>query len=73
GRFLLKANTPIEEFNEFFDVILDTENVDTVAGFVINGFTFLPEQMNDIDLQGFNFKVLKTDTRRLHLLEVTRI
>ncbi len=48
-------------------------DVDTVAGFVIAGFTYLPEQMSNIDLQGFNFKVLKTDSRRLHLLEVRRI
>jgi len=73
GRFLLNASTPIEEFNEFFGVTLDAKNVDTVAGFVINKFTFLPEQMSDIDIQGFNFKVLKTDSRRLHLLEVTKI
>jgi magnesium and cobalt transporter len=73
GRYLLKANTSLEEFNEFFEVTLDADDVDTVAGFVITGFTYLPEQMNEIDLQGFNFKVLKTDSRRLHLLEVTRI
>ncbi|HIM54059.1 MAG TPA: CBS domain-containing protein [Gammaproteobacteria bacterium] len=73
GRYLLKANTPLEEFNEFFDVTLDAGDVDTVAGFVITGFTYLPEQMSEIDLQGFNFKVLKTDSRRLHLLEVTKI
>ncbi|HCX13591.1 MAG TPA: magnesium/cobalt efflux protein [Gammaproteobacteria bacterium] len=73
GRYLLKANTPLEEFNEFFEVTLDADDVDTVAGFVITGFTYLPEQMSEIDLQGFNFKVLKTDSRRLHLLEVTKI
>ncbi|MBE8190178.1 MAG: CBS domain-containing protein [Candidatus Thioglobus sp.] len=73
GRFLLKADTSLEEFNEFFQVQLEAENVDTVAGFVIAGFTYLPEQMRDIDLQGFNFKVLKTDSRRLHLLEVSKI
>ena len=73
GRYLLKANTPLEEFNEFFEVTLDADDVDTVAGFVITGFTYLPEQMSEIDLQGFNFKVLKTDSRRLYLLEVTRI
>lgn len=73
GRFLLKANTSLEEFNNFFKVSLTAENIDTVAGFVIKGFTYLPEQMSDIDLQGFNFKVLKTDSRRLHLLEVKQI
>ncbi|MEK9574978.1 MAG: CBS domain-containing protein [Gammaproteobacteria bacterium] len=73
GRYLLKSGTPIEEFNEFFDVILDIENVDTIAGFVVNGFTYLPDQMSEIDLQGFRFKVLKSDSRRLHLLEVRKI
>jgi Mg2+/Co2+ transporter CorC len=29
--------------------------------------------MSAIDLHGFNFQVLKTDTRRLYLLEVKRI
>lgn len=73
GRYLLKANTPLEEFNNFFKVSLAIDDIDTVAGFVIAGFTYLPEQMSEIDLQGFNFKVLKTDSRRLHLLEVRQI
>jgi len=33
----------------------------------------LPDQMSEIDLQGFRFKVLKSDSRRLHLLEVRKI
>jgi len=73
GRFLLKANTPIEEFEEFFEVQLICEDIDTVAGVVIAGFTRLPEQMDEISLQGFKFKVLKTDSRRIHLLEVERL
>ncbi|ABL02682.1 CBS domain containing protein [Candidatus Ruthia magnifica str. Cm (Calyptogena magnifica)] len=72
GRFLLKANIPIEEFDEFFGVKLQVENIDTVAGLVIKGFTRLPEQMDEISLQGFDFKILKTDSRRIHLLEVER-
>jgi magnesium and cobalt transporter len=72
GRYLLKGHTPIEEFNEFFNVKLQVEDVDTVAGLVIAGFTYLPEQLDEIDLQGFHFKVLKADSRRLRSLEVTR-
>jgi magnesium and cobalt transporter len=72
NRYLLKANTPVEEFNQYFEVTLAVDNVDTVAGFVIAGFTKLPEQMDEITLQGFDFKVLKTDSRRIHLLEVIR-
>jgi len=72
GRFLLKADTPIEEFDKFFGVKLQVENIDTVAGLVIKGFTCLPEQMDKISLQGFDFKILKTDSRRIHLLEIER-
>ena len=72
GRYLLQANTTLVEFNEFFESNISNEDYDTVAGLVISGFSFLPEQMSEINLHGFNFKVLKTDTRRLQLLEVKR-
>ncbi len=72
GRYLLQANTPLAEFNEFFESNITSDNYDTVAGLVISGFSYLPEQMSEISLHGFQFKVLKTDTRRLHLLEVQR-
>ena len=73
GRYLLQANTPLIEFNEFFETSIANEEYDTVAGLVISGFTYLPEQMSEITLHGFQFKVLKTDSRRIHLLEVQRI
>ena len=70
GRYLLQANTTLNEFNEFFDSNIRSDDYDTVAGLVISGFSYLPEQMSEIHLHGFQFKVLKTDNRRLHLLEV---
>ncbi len=73
GRYLLQANTPLIEFNEFFETSIKNEDYDTVAGLVITGFTYLPEQMSEITLHGFQFKVLKTDSRRIHLLEVQRV
>lgn len=72
GRYLLHASTPITEFNEFFETSIKSDDFDTVAGMVIAGFTYLPEQMSEINLYGFQFKVLKTDSRRLHLLEAIR-
>ena len=72
GRYLLQANTPLVEFNEFFESNIISDNYDTVAGLVISGFSYLPKQMSEISLHGFQFKVLKTDTRRLLLLEVQR-
>jgi magnesium and cobalt transporter len=70
GRYLLQANTTLSEFNEFFDANIMSDDYDTVAGLVISGFSYLPEQLSEINLHGFQFKVLKTDNRRLILLEV---
>jgi magnesium and cobalt transporter len=73
GRYLLQANTTLIEFNEFFETSITNKHYDTVAGLVISGFTYLPEQMSEITLHDFKFKVLKTDSRRIHLLEAQRI
>ncbi len=70
GRYLLQANTTLIEFNEFFNANIASDDYDTVAGLVISGFSYLPKQLSEINLHGFQFKVLKTDNRRLHLLEV---
>jgi hypothetical protein len=52
GRYLLKGHTPIEEFNEFFNVKLQTEDVDTVAGLVV-------VTSNERNLRESAFKTLK--------------
>jgi len=70
GRYLLQANTSLTEFNEFFNSNITSDDFDTIAGMVISGFSYLPEQLSEINLHGFQFKVLKTDNRRLYLLEV---
>lgn len=70
NRYLLKGNTPISEFNNFFKTNIKSDDFETIAGMIIAGFTYLPEQMSTINLYDFNFKVLKTDSRRIHLVEV---
>ena len=50
GRYLLQANTTLNEFNEFFDSNIRSDDYDTVAGLVISGFSYLPEQMSETEL-----------------------
>ncbi|MEX2524660.1 MAG: transporter associated domain-containing protein [Gammaproteobacteria bacterium] len=72
-RYTVRAITPIEEFNEFFDTSLDDEDYDTIGGLVINAFGHLPQRGEMIDLDGFNVKVLRADKRRVHLLRFERV
>lgn len=70
-QFTVKALTPIEDFNEFFNSDLDTTEFDTVGGLVMHAFGHLPKRGETILIGRFRFKVLHADNRRIHLLKVT--
>ncbi len=73
GRYLIRASMPVVEFNKFFNSTLDDQGVDTISGLILSGFGRMPEQLEAIVLGEFNFKILKSDSRRLHLVEVSKI
>jgi magnesium and cobalt transporter len=71
-RYTVKAVTPVEDFNEYFGTHLSDAEFETVGGLVTHAFGHLPKRGEKIELGGFRFKVLRADSRRLHLLEVLR-
>jgi magnesium and cobalt transporter len=73
SRYTIRATTPIEEFNEYFQMELSDEEYDTVGGLVIHFFGHLPARGESIDFAGFNVKVLRADKRRVHLLRFERL
>lgn len=71
GRYLIKAQTSLNEFNEFFKTEIESkQDIETIAGLVSQVLGYLPKQFDEIKIQKFQFKVLKANSRRLELLEV---
>ena len=70
GDFTVKALTPIDEFNEFFKASFSEEEYDTIGGIVTQHFGHLPERDEEINIEGFQFKVLNADNRRIRLLHL---
>lgn len=70
GRFIVEAMTPIDEFNETVGTAFDTEEFDTIAGIVIHELGKIPRQGEELVLMGWLFRVLRSDSRRILLLEV---
>ena len=68
--FLVKALTPIEDFNAFFGASLSDEEFDTVGGIVMQAFGYLPRRNEIAEIEGFQFKVLNADSRQIHLLRL---
>jgi len=73
GRFRVKAQTEIVDFNDQFGTALDSDNVDTVGGIVVRAFGRLPKRGEAVSLEGFRFRVVRADSRRVHTLQVERI
>lgn len=69
--FIVKALTPVEDFNQYFQAELSDERADTVGGLVMMELGRLPKGGEMADLGRFHFQVLRADNRRIHLLEMT--
>jgi magnesium and cobalt transporter len=68
--FHVKANTTIEDFNEYFSLSLSDDEFDTIGGIVLQAFGHLPELGESIEVAGLKFEILNADSRRLRLLRV---
>jgi magnesium and cobalt transporter len=68
--FIVKASTPIEEFNDYFKTTFSDNEFDTIGGIVLKKFGHLPKRGETIKIQSYRFKVLNCDNRRLYLLEI---
>ena len=72
GTYRVKASTEIDDFNQTLGVNFSDEEFDTVGGLVIARFGHVPKRGEWVSLDGFNFTVLRADSRRLHTLRVMR-
>lgn len=71
--YFVQAQTPIEDFNDYFDVELSDEEYDTIGGLVVNAFGHVPSRNETTRFDGFEFKVVNADQRRLISVRVTPI
>ena len=70
-QFSVRGSTRIDEFNQFFNAELPAGEFDTVAGLVIKQFGRMPRRGESVTLGEFEFRVLRTDRRRIDSLRVT--
>jgi len=68
--FTLKALTPIDDFNDYFNAKLNEDEFDTVGGLIVHKLGHLPVRGEKVDFGRFRFIVLHADNRRVHLLKV---
>jgi magnesium and cobalt transporter len=72
GAHRVKASTVMSKFNQAFGTNFSSEDYDTVGGLALASFGRLPKRGEQLAIEGLNFKVLRADSRRLHLLLVEK-
>jgi magnesium and cobalt transporter len=73
GKFRVKAQTEIADFNEQFHTAFPDDEFDTVGGLVLRAFGRLPKRGETTTMEGLRFRVLRADSRRLYTLQVERL
>ncbi|MFZ4554429.1 MAG: transporter associated domain-containing protein, partial [Burkholderiales bacterium] len=73
GFYRVKAQTEIADFNEMLLADLPLEDVDTLGGLVVRALGRVPKRGEKVNVGGFEFQVLRADSRRIHTLLVQRV
>jgi len=66
--YIIKAHTPIAEFNQQLHANFSDDIYDTVGGIVMAKFAYLPKRGEHINIEGFEFTIITSDARRIKLL-----
>ncbi len=69
AHYIVKAATPIDEFNQSLNAELSDETYDTIGGIVMAQFGHLPNRGEQITIEGFQFIIINADARHIKLLE----
>ena len=69
--YIIKALTPVEEFNEYFSSGFDEDEFDTIGGILMGNFGHLPKRNEVTEISGYSFRVLFSDDRQIHLVRLT--
>jgi magnesium and cobalt transporter len=70
-QYVVRGQTPIEEFNEYFQTDLSDDEFDTVAGLVMKQLGRLPRRGETLQLADCELKVMRFDRRRIDSLRLT--
>lgn len=65
NQYLVNALTEVEDFNTYFKTELSVDAHDTIGGFVLTHFGYVPKTGEKISFAGLHFTVKKADDRRV--------
>lgn len=72
-RTVVSGRMELDDFNDLFDTMLEDEDHDTIAGFVIGRVGKIPSEGETFELDGLRFHVVSAEPNRILRMRVEKI
>jgi len=72
GRWRVKAQTEIADFNAQFGTHFSGDEYDTIGGLLLQRFGRVPKRGDREAVENLDFEILRADSRRVHVILVSR-
>ena len=70
NHYIIKALTPIEEFNQFFNADFAHDDFDTISGLLLKEHGSIPKRKQVITIGQFEFTILESNRRGINKLKL---
>ena len=71
-KYIVEALTTLEEFNNYFLVNFEDDDIDTIGGYLVNQFERVPQKGETIKIKNLLFKILSVDSRKISRIQITK-
>ncbi len=72
NEYIANAMMRVDEFNEFFELNIDDEDVDTIGGLVVKSLGHIAKQNDEVKIDNFIFSVLEVDGARIVKIKIKK-
>lgn len=73
--YVIEGKTPLEELEERFGITFETEDYETLNGFLISQLDRIPEpdEQYDVDYAGYHFQILSVENKMIQSVLVSKL
>jgi putative hemolysin len=72
GYFDVLGSTDIDKIERIFDIDLEDDEYNTVAGMITSEAGYVPKKQEKLEIRGLEAEILKADEKRIHLVRLRK-
>ncbi|HEX9027112.1 MAG TPA: hemolysin family protein, partial [Clostridium sp.] len=73
GNYIVNGKVIIEDIKELLDIEIDSENVDTIGGWIYSQLNSYPQVNEKVNYEDYEFTILKCDRKRISKVSIKKI